>query len=193
MATQQLDHLVRLLIQTGIVQLGQFAKADDSSLQPMLMRFDLLPSYPQLLRLCVDLLADAMVGADVDRIFTPLESIGPALGLSLKLDIPVVYGLGQFTSPIRDYVGAYDVGHPTAIVLNDLAQYQPEWLTKGRSVGLEIRALFALTGRAGMIERAGESVRCHVVMSYEDLFDSLASQGYISQAYATQLNAWHMP
>jgi len=183
------------LIEAGLVQFGRFAQPD-GSFWPVAAHLGWLPSYPALLRQTGAIMADLGAGLRVDRLLAAPGALPVAVALGLASDLPVTYWRGD----VRDYTaaysieGAYDVGHPTALLLDALLSATPvhELTEQARRVGLEVTTLLAVLdlgrGAAEELRAAGLDVRC--ALSLGDLLALFAAQGRLPDALRATVEAW---
>mgnify|MGYP006969383014 CR=1 FL=1 len=128
-------HLINKLVRTGLIQLGTFTDAHQSS--SIRLQLEMLPSYPPLINdiateLCRDLQTDLY-----DYLLCPHDSLSVALLVSQKTSIPLVYENRSGVSPASRLIGSYDVGHPTCIVsITDQAIDQ--LIGDAKKVGLDV-------------------------------------------------------
>lgn len=139
--------LVLALARAGLIQFGRFVQPD-GAIWPVAVWLRMLPSYPALLADVAAALAPLLEGGAVDRVLTTPDATPLGVALSLRTNLPLVYPYGE----VRDYTaayaieGAYDVGHPTAL-LSDVLLDAPQAggiTALARRVGLEIRAVVAV-------------------------------------------------
>ncbi len=124
------------LLEAGLIQIGNF----ESDAETITVRtlFEMLPSYPTLLHKIADCLADSIIPAKYDYLLCPFDSIPLAVIISQKLHIPLVYENLQASTPVLRLIGAYDVGHPTCLIANNIDSLQHLWVDAVK-VGLDIR------------------------------------------------------
>lgn len=130
------------LFNTGILQFGRFT--DDAGIaQPYRLRLELLAAYPSLLQQVayrgVQQLAHL---PSFDRFVTLSDSIPIATAISLNTGISLVYSRGTNEPLVHNLVGAYDVGHPTCLIVNSVNNMTQSFITTSRKVGLEIHSVF---------------------------------------------------
>jgi hypothetical protein len=106
----------------------------------------MLPSYPHVLRALAE---EAMAHLSRDRavrLLCTADAVPFGVGLSLETKIPLVYSQGINDRPVRDLVGAYDIGHETVLVTNIFSGFRPlsRLIADARQVGLEAQTLLAI-------------------------------------------------
>ncbi len=101
------------LLDNGLVQFGMFG-ADEA---PCLIQVGLLPSYPSLLQTLAKGMS-ALIPPNTERLLAVASAYAPALALSLASGVPMVYSLGTDGAGATDIIGAYDVGHPTGLIVD---------------------------------------------------------------------------
>lgn len=107
------------LLHAGIVQFGRFRREDQ--VVPFLLSFELLPSYPDLLRQSAQHLI-ACLPSDVDRLLCSEDSLPLAVAVGLASGLPVIYSRQTANTTSLALAGAYDIGHKTALILNALGE-----------------------------------------------------------------------
>lgn len=176
------------LLDTGLIQFGRFHVKDHHV--PFRCNFEMLPSYPELL----DTLAHVVVSAFVtmpaiERLVCTADALPLGMAISLMTKIPLVYSRGLNTSAVHDLVGAYDVGHPTALITNlidrdsdqDLALFK----RRAESVGLHI------VQTIGMFSSEHETDdEIAVLINARVLVLSLRQGGMLTAEVADQVLAW---
>jgi hypothetical protein len=100
------------LFEAGLIQYGRFAKP--TGVQPFQHQLGLLASYPELLREAA--LRIALSVRDVDRLLCPADSVALAVAVSLETGIPLVIASGDGSGGPNDFAGAFDIGHPAALI-----------------------------------------------------------------------------
>lgn len=124
------------LLSHGLLEVGVFQK--EALRQSFRLRLEMLPAYPGLMAACALQIADRL--ARVDRIVCPSDSVPLGVAVSLQTKIPLVYSRGRGEAPVQDWVGAYDVGHPAALVCSIMPDKDTwaVWHKQLSSVGLEV-------------------------------------------------------
>ena len=129
-------------LNNGLLEIGLF-QTDDTRMSYRL-RLDLLPAYPGVLGACATQVADRLMG--VDRLVCPSDSVPLGVAVSLQTKIPLVYSRGKGEAPVQDWVGAYDVGHPAALLCHTLPNHETFalWHKQLTSVGLQLIQVIAI-------------------------------------------------
>lgn len=129
------------LFNTGILQFGRFTD-DKGTAQPYRLRLEMLAAYPSLLQQVayrgVQQLAHL---PSFDRFVTLSDSIPIATAISLNTGISLIYSRGTTQPLVHDLVGAYDVGHPTCLIVNSVDDTMKTFINASRKVGLEIHSV----------------------------------------------------
>ncbi|MGQ9887731.1 MAG: hypothetical protein ACUVSX_04490 [Aggregatilineales bacterium] len=171
------------LVRAGLVQFGWYTPNG----QPYRLHLSMLPSYPDILRQAAAQLAQAVRGAD--RLLAAADSIPLGVAVSLHTRIPLVY-IQQGSSVAHTFVGAYDIGHPTVLIVNDLSDWDTivDLARSARQVGLEIKSVVAL-----IICRAPNSAHelaASGIVSLENLTTTMADNGKLPSHHAQAVLAW---
>lgn len=132
--------IAKLLLKTGLLQLGSFH--DDGHYSPYRLRLDMATSYPQIMRTLVEQTPPLV--QRVTHLLSAPDCIPFSSLLSQKLGLPLVYSRGSDAAAVSDLVGAYDVGHPTCLVINTLEEGTRQLIAKAAQGGLDIVALLVL-------------------------------------------------
>jgi hypothetical protein len=172
--------LVELLLETGILQFGRFAHA-----KPYQLQWPLLPSYPDVLHMLVDLASDEV--GTVDHLVCALDSLPLALGLSLQTQIPLVYSRDSGLPPAHDLVGAYDIGHPAVLIANQFSPDLPGLIQRAGIVGLEINRMLVIMDE-GIWPHAEQSVVS--LLQLPVVIDQLVQVGRLPPGQADAVRAW---
>lgn len=156
------DNLPRIgerLLQTGLLQFGHFEK--NKSITNWQFQSALLPSYPDVLMDIGKIGQQHIEAQSVDRLLCLRESLPLAQAISLAVQMPLVYEGGNTGNPVTDLVGAYDVGHPTCLIVHhaDELDSRPSLMQDAKHVGLEITHIMALYGPQPVLERDLRFVR----------------------------------
>ena len=143
--------IARQLLETGILQFGLFVEKDTA--YPYRLRLEMLSAYPQLLQTVayrgVQTLATM---TPFDRLVSHADAIPLATALSLNTGISLVYSRGRGEIAVHDLVGAYDVGHPSCLLVNTLTPETQQFLIGAQRVGLEIHSVLELVATGETLE-----------------------------------------
>ena len=189
------DRLGLALAQAGLIQFGRFVQPDDT-IWPVAVHLRWLPSYPALLRAVAAALVPLLDGIEADRVLTTADATPIGVALSLASDLPLVYPFGE----VRDYTaafaieGAYDVGHPTLLladVLADPDQARGIVALAGR-VGLDVSAVLAVLDLGlGASERlAADGYTVRYLRALADLLPVLETEGLLPPAMRAAVEVW---
>jgi len=135
-----MNNLIKLFIESGMLQFGWFEPGGI----PFRLMLDTLPAYPDTLKEVIS--AAKSYTANMNRLVSTHDALPLGVGLSLETNIPLVYSRGSAEAPSYDLVGAYDINHPTLLLVNTLdnAQNIQKLVTNARSVGLQIHQVLAI-------------------------------------------------
>lgn len=187
--------LALALAREGLIQFGRFSQPD-GAIWPVAVRLLWLPSYPALLRQTAAALAPMVRESGAERLLTTRDAIPLGTALSLESGLPMTYPYGD----VRDYTaayaieGAYDVGHPTALlsdVLVDAAQAE-QITALARRVGLDVEMVLAVVdiglGGRESLEARGYAVR--TVFALRDALPALEAGGYLPPVMRASVESW---
>lgn len=174
--------LLDALMTAGLLQFGRFEGA------PLRLNLALLPAYPQVLQAFVTALTPQLTG--ISRLVCTPAALPWGVGLALSTGIPLVYSQGGDAAPVYDLVGAYDIGHKSALLINtpdDLAGLS-QFIQGAGSVGLEIEQVFGILDTGAVLDLAGISTQfCLDLMT---AVTALAEQGRLPKAHVPLVQAW---
>jgi hypothetical protein len=128
------------LFDAGLLQYGRFIT--ETGVRPYQHHLDMLASYPELLRRCAQELAPVVTG--VERLLCAADCVPLATALALETGIPLVIGRGRGDDGARDFVGAYDIGHPAALVAHAVDESPVALVRHAAHFGLNVRAVVAV-------------------------------------------------
>lgn len=128
------------LVETGLIQYGLFAQA--GAVKPFQHQLGMLASYPELLRAAAHQLAAQVYGAD--RLLCTRDSLPLAVAVALETNIPLVISGEDGSTGPRDLVGAFDIGHPAALIALTLDDVPIPLLGHAHRFGLEVCRICAL-------------------------------------------------
>lgn len=160
-----LTSLIASIRDAGLIQFGAFRVHGKT--QPVALHLEMLPSYPSALHeagLQIEQLITAHPEA-IDRLLCTVDAIGLAAPAAIRLNKPLVIYDDRHREPVL--VGAYDIGHPTALVVNHTSEPKSieAMIQTARRVGLEIKLLAALMNVSDMSDLVG--------IAYLSVFDLL--------------------
>ncbi|MCU0465879.1 MAG: hypothetical protein MUF38_15085 [Anaerolineae bacterium] len=134
------------LFACGLIQVTLPAGAEHAQLD---IRFDMLPSYPALLA-SIGTAVMPLIGDDIERLVCPSDSVALGVAVSLVTGLPLVWHTGVMGTPTQNFVGAYDIDHPTLLVrLTDSVPDKTEldtFIREAGQVGLTVVQQVALLG-----------------------------------------------
>lgn len=155
------------LYRAGLIQVGYFNEGHQVSL--IRWQFEILPSYPVLMQDVAQLTAEVLKPhKTINRIVC--DSHSSALGgvVSVNLGIPMVYHAGH------DFIGAYDVGHPACLLVNQIeAEPVARIIRQAERVGLDIKLIIEMVEG----EQSFNGVDVVAVFRKEQLLAALAESG----------------
>jgi len=185
--------LARSLAEAGLIGFGRFEQAG-GGWWPVAIRLGWLPSYPALLRAVARSLVPLLDGLAIDRVLAAPGALPIAVALSLETGIPAVYAAPGADAPAYAIEGAYDVGHPTALlsdVLLDAGQADAIITLAGR-VGLDVHALIAVLdlglGAREALEARGWTVRPALTLAAA--LPVLETAGYLPPVMRASVAEW---
>lgn len=136
------DSLIHRLLEAGLLQPGIFEEKADIGWH---WRLDMLPSYPDVLAELASGITPMLQGMPIDRLVCTQAALPLGVLVSSQTHLPLVYSRGQGEAPVYDLVGAYDIGHPTCLLVYQSGDTQIERIIgAGQSVGLNIVSVMAL-------------------------------------------------
>lgn len=182
--------LLTQIMQNGLIQPGHFYTGEGAS-SPVRIRLDMLPSYPAVLRTITDMILETIQGSPLpERLVCSNVALPSAIAVSMKTDIPLVYSQGTEANPVRDLVGAYDVGHPAVLILNTLHDFQflEQFTMQASRVGLDIEQIIVLL----CSENTPETVSIPIlpVMTWEVLLPALEADSWLTASQRKAILEW---
>lgn len=178
------DALGEILLQTGTIQFGHFVI--DGHVRKWIFNSALLPSYPELLLALGQIGQDKISTYGVDRLVCLQDSLSIAQAISLTSEIPLVYHGHHTGNPVIDFVGAYDVGHPTCLITNHTSSQDTfsQLLKDADRVGLRITNMLALYGSSPALP---ESVGFSTLIDLPAIIRSLEAKGTLHASLAQSI------
>jgi len=181
-----MNSIADLLTEAGIIQFGLYVNKLDVA--PLKLNMDYLPSYPALLARLAQEAKTTLVGAKLQRLLATHDSIPLGVAISTYTDIPLVW---ERRTSASELVGAYDIGHPTCLILNsdqDMSFLQ-SMFDQALRLGLEINhVLFFLKTTDQYNERI--PCRWHALVTLDSILDKLVDQGDITFQLAEAVRAY---
>lgn len=182
-----LDSLITAMLQTGILQFGQFMS--NGELSPFRFCAEYLPAYPQLLRQIADKTANKLLEFKIDRIVTVEESLPFGVACAIQTGLSLAYAKSGGAFPVQNLVGAYDSGHRAALLINDFdsAPSLTTFIADAHKVGLEINAIIAIMN-IGDQKTAGITINS--LFRLEDAVTQLSEVAELSTHQAQVVRSW---
>jgi hypothetical protein len=179
------DELEYLLLEAGLLQFGSFCDAT-----PFRVNLEMLPAYPDVLHTIVIQSKLLLDSAHISRLLCASDAIPFGVGLSLEMNIPLVYSRGSTDNPVYDLVGAYDIGHPTVLLANirDRRQELSELIAKAGKAGLEIHSTLAILDLG--ITTPSHTFEQISLLRLPDLIRSLVKTKQIPTGQAQAVRSW---
>jgi hypothetical protein len=172
------------LLTAGIIQFGHFVDGVVAEPTPLRLQFELLPSYPALLDLAASAIARQLEGSSLHRLVSDQDSLPLAVCVSQKTGIPLIFNQETGLS------GAYDVGHPAALIANAYAPRLAESLkvvnTRAVRTGLEVISEVYLIG---LSEPESSTALCLISVD-RDLLDGWVAQRWITSTQRETIEEW---
>jgi hypothetical protein len=175
------EPLVMGLFDAGILQFGRFA--EDGDVVPLLLSWGMLVSYPPLLGKVAHEVATKVSPHDNYRLVCPVEVLPIGVVVSQHLQVPLVYQQQDSNNAVKDFVGAYDIGHPTCAILpTSWWSEMPRFLKRSESVGLKVEQHLHLIG----------DDKAHSIFVLDECLDALVASGRIKVAQREAVLMWHV-
>lgn len=178
-----ISNLIDELLGAGLVQFGAFA--GDEKTFSCRLRMDMLASYPRALKLAAEAITSALSGQTFDRLLCTHDSQPLATLISQMTGIPLVIHSGVLGNPVHQLIGAYDIGHPTALISMTAAYpngFISRLLNEAAGVGLSCSDWIVLIDTDG----SNNAVR-QPVITLKDITGWMVSQGEISAETAANI------
>ena len=179
-----MNTLVDEFVATGLLQFGLFGEDQ----KPFQTHLDLLPSYPQLFKQVVAAALPLVTG--VDRLVCRADSLPFGVAMGLETHIPLVYSRGIQQAAVHDLVGAYDIGHPALLIVQELRDPEAlsEFIQQAHGVGLVINRVLAVltTGHA----QISQSLEVQSLVSLPDILDHLVTVGQLPDGHSQHILNW---
>ncbi len=181
MNTQLAEHL----IETGLIQFGNFNGI------PFRFNFHLLPSYPDLLHQIGQEFYHQINQHPVERLVCVADAISTALVVSQQSQIPLVYSRGNTEAPVFDLVGAYDVGHPTAMFVHVIEDTNilADFVKRAESVGLRIEVIYGII-TLNKAEQGSSIPKIFTLFDFNELLDYLVENDHLTAHHKLATKKW---
>jgi len=139
-------NLALTLFDSGIVQFGQFASPN--GIAPMRLDLVMLASYAAANNLLAQACARHLqLDNDTYRLCCSLDTLPVGLMIGQILQQPVIYTPSREYEARREFIGAYDIGHPTVLLWSWTKQLCPdEWKEQMSRVGLQLCQVLYIVG-----------------------------------------------
>ena len=176
--------LMESILNAGLIQFGDFVHADGTH-STWQLRFDMLPSYPDVLRLAAGTVAAFIEPTQVSRLVCTPEAVALATLVGQVLGIPLVIHTGVIGRPSHHLVGAYDIGHPAVLIsltTHFPAGYVARLHADAASVGLQIIDWVVVLEIA-----ANKDLRHSAALTLHDVAENLMDRGEITPGMALQI------
>lgn len=180
------------LYEAGLIQYGLFVR--EGIARPFQHQLGMLASYPDLLRTAAQHIG-AQVRA-VDRLLCIEESLPLAVAVALETGIPLVISREDGSAGPCDLVGAFDIGHPAALIALTSKDVPQALLGHARHFGLDVRCVCALLE----IEQPALSIPASAVIRLPELTARLmaeqrlpAQQGQAALDWLAETATRHRP
>lgn len=173
--------LLQLVLDTGLLQFGSFSGS------PYKWHLEYLPSYPDVLKVLAGQAAEIV--QTVDHMVCPASALPLATAISLRTNIPLVYGAEGASTSTPALIGAYDIGHPAALVVNDLADASGsnDCIDYAALVGLEIKQVITLVG---FRDRTRPDMRIDSVFEMQAVIGALRSENLLTACQYETIQRW---
>lgn len=187
--------LFQQYIAAGLIQFGRFQN-EDGTFAPVSLNFLLLPSFPALMHDTARALVPLLAATPTNRILAARQAIPLGAALAIESGVPLTYPYGEAKSYTNAFVieGAYDVGHPTALLTDALTDVDDvvSLLEPARKVGLHVVDVLCLfTLRAdGVAALQAQNIRVHVLFDLADSLDALGERHGLTDSLKGHVSAW---
>ncbi len=189
------DTLTVQLARTGLIQFGHFTQPDGAA-WPVMLNLAWLPSYPALLGEVAAALEALSGDWTADRMLATARALPIGVAFSQRTGLPLTYA----TDDIRDYTaafaieGAYDVGHPTVLLVDVLVDATQAQVIAGaaKRVGLNVSTIVAVVdfglGAQAQLAEAGFVVQA--VLTLRAMLAELATVGWLAPTLRASVEEW---
>lgn len=140
------SHLIHGLFEAGLLQVGVF-RGENGQTYYLEQRFELLPSYPKVLSLAAEMMVRRLP-SQTSRLICSPSALALGIAMSITCQIPLVWYAGETSNIGRDFIGAYDIEHPSVFIMYNSREYdvvERQQLTRdAHRVGLQIHHWLSL-------------------------------------------------
>ncbi len=137
--------IAELLVRHGLVQFGRFATPDGTQ-SPVRFELNLLLSYPSVATQIARAIAQRIDVERVERLLCPADAAPLGALVAVETGIPLVYSRGVGEPAVVDLVGAYDVGHPTVLLVNLTSVHLDDLVQRASRFGLTVTQTIGILG-----------------------------------------------
>jgi orotate phosphoribosyltransferase len=189
------NDLFQQYLAAGLIQFGRFG-GQNGEVAPLSLNFLLLPSFPALMQQTARALVPLLESTPANRILAARQAIPLGAALAIESGVPLTYPYGEAKSYTNAFVieGAYDVGHPTALLTDALADAEDvvALLEPARKVGLNIIDVLCLftVGTRGLDALAAQNIRVHTLLSFGDALAALDDRHGLTNSLKGHVAAW---
>lgn len=173
--------LVLSLFEHGLLQFGMFQTSAEDV--PFQLQLGFLPSYPHLLSQVARSIHQMLI-PNHQRLLCDLEALPLGVSVSLMSETPLVYSRVALGFGGNDLVGAYDIGHPTCLLVNQLGEQSQRLIDVASSVGLEVSQIIALTDSVFNLDRA------QILLPMDEAIEELHQAELITPGQAQTALEW---
>ncbi len=178
--------LAQLLLDHGLLQFGWFDRHGE--MLPFALDLDMLASYPAVLQRVVDEAQAECAGIHATRLLCSVPALPFGVAFALHSGIPLVYSRGTSDQPVFDLVGAYDIGHPTLLLMNTIDREPTRLLAEAHRVGLEIYTILAILELRPLPASADLTVI--PLLRLADVTRAALGQGQLASPHAQAVLDW---
>lgn len=177
-----MTNIIHELYRCGVIQFGLFGDS------PLRLNFGLLPSYPSLLATISEQLAAKITVDETQKILCSIEAIAISTLISQRTSIPLIYAQERYSSAAQDIIGAYDVGHPTAVICNVWMGEEAidKLITKAKQGGLNVQQILCVV----TVPQLTETDQVHALWSLQEILETLHSGAIINEHQVRAVIDW---
>lgn len=177
--------LINAILSAGLLQFGAFEQIGRHVAYHS--RLATLPSYPSVLKLAAEAVADLLAEPLPDRLVCAHDAVALATLVSQRVDVPLVVHSGASGGSARTLIGAYDVGHP-AIFISLTTDFPDGFVERlaadAGAVGLQMTRWISLLTTAQPTGLPHQSA-----ITLADVADRMLASGEITAAMAARIAA----
>jgi uridine monophosphate synthetase len=188
--------LALALFDIGAFQLGEF-KLKSGLMSPFYLDLRLLISYPDTLRLAVEIMAEMIRDISYDRLGAiPYAALPIGTGLSLRVNRPMIFPRKEQKDygTSRAIEGKFQAGE-RILVIDDLitrGDSKLEAIAPLQAAGLVVKDIAVIVDResGGVQSLAASGVKVHAALRLTQLLDILEEAGKLDSANRKSIDAW---